>query len=253
MKSEEFSQLGTVSRQPKYRIVEEYLRKQIGSGELSIGDILPTEEELCTQFGVSRATVRTALGNIRSDGLITRSPAIGSRVVATSSKQEFSASWNSFDDLLHYAKNVKLSVEDVDKIIVDSELSKALQFDVGRRLVCVNGVRIAQGSSDPTCIIEVYFDALYSGVLDYIDDSDKPLAALIEDLYQIRINSIRQEISAEILSEKDAAKLQVEAGGAALVVERWYQDAAGKLFEKSRAIYPGHMLRHSMTLGRSVS
>ena len=37
------------------------LKEYIMSGELQVGDKLPTERELCQQFGVGRGTVREAV------------------------------------------------------------------------------------------------------------------------------------------------------------------------------------------------
>lgn len=243
--------MANVSRQPKYQIVEDYLREQIEAGEFTIGSTLPTEGALCEQFGVSRATVRTALANIQADGLITRSPAIGSRVIASAPRQEFSTGWGSFEDLLQYARDARMKIHSQEKMIVDSNLHDLTEFSQGRRLIRVSGARITQGMTSPTCLLSVYFDALYGGILDYIEDADKPIAALIEEHYRIRIMSIRQEISADILSEESAAALQERPGGAALVIRRWYYNTEDKLFEMSHAIYPAKQLRYSMTLGRS--
>ncbi|WP_424988092.1 GntR family transcriptional regulator [Microbulbifer sp. S227A] len=241
------------NRQPKYRIVEDYLRDQISSGGFAVGSILPTEEELRRQFGVSRATVRTALGKIQSDGLITKSPAIGSRVISRAPKQEFSAGWDSFDDLMQYAKDARFQLETSEKLITDSELSDLTGFDAGRNLIRVKGLRARLGEPDPTCILHIYFDALYGGILDYVNDSGKPIAALIEEHFRLRIMSIRQEISATLLNETDAALLAAPAGSAALVIRRWYSDTDGHVFEMSQAIYPADRLRYTMTLGRSPS
>lgn len=55
---------------PRYRQVEAILRDQIWLGELGPGDQLPTEEELCRRFAVSRATVRQALKILEQENLI---------------------------------------------------------------------------------------------------------------------------------------------------------------------------------------
>lgn len=43
---------------------------EIQSGSFQIGDKLPSERELCTQFGVSRATIRQALSALELTGII---------------------------------------------------------------------------------------------------------------------------------------------------------------------------------------
>lgn len=57
--------------------VEAQLREAILSGEFQSGDRLPSELELAEGFGVSRATIREALGGLASAGLITKVPGVG--------------------------------------------------------------------------------------------------------------------------------------------------------------------------------
>ncbi|MCA3749647.1 MAG: winged helix-turn-helix transcriptional regulator, partial [Rubrobacter sp.] len=54
--------------------VESQLREAILSGTFRSGDRLPSELELAKSFGVSRTTVREALGSLASAGLISKVP-----------------------------------------------------------------------------------------------------------------------------------------------------------------------------------
>ena len=56
------------------------LRSRIMGGEYRRGDKLPTENELSSRFGVSRQTVRKALGELGAEGLITSVQGSGSYV-----------------------------------------------------------------------------------------------------------------------------------------------------------------------------
>jgi DNA-binding FadR family transcriptional regulator len=51
-------------------LVAQQLREQIGSGQITPGDTLPSEAEMLEQFGVSRPTLREALRVLESEGLI---------------------------------------------------------------------------------------------------------------------------------------------------------------------------------------
>lgn len=59
-----------LSDRPAYRQVADRLRPSIESGEWPAGHKLPSESQLMEQFGVSRVTVRLAVGALRAEGLI---------------------------------------------------------------------------------------------------------------------------------------------------------------------------------------
>jgi GntR family transcriptional regulator len=58
------------------------LLARIVDGRVKAGDALPTEQELCRQYGVSRITVRRAIADLAARGLVLRKRGIGSFVMA---------------------------------------------------------------------------------------------------------------------------------------------------------------------------
>jgi DNA-binding transcriptional MocR family regulator len=57
-------------REAKYQQVADRLRGAIQSGDLRPGEALPTEKQLAERYGVSRPTIRAAVGLLRTEGLI---------------------------------------------------------------------------------------------------------------------------------------------------------------------------------------
>lgn len=55
---------------PLHLAISEKLRQQITSGEFCPGEQLPSEHQLILAFGVSRITVRRAIANLASQGLV---------------------------------------------------------------------------------------------------------------------------------------------------------------------------------------
>jgi GntR family transcriptional regulator/GntR family frlABCD operon transcriptional regulator len=65
---------------PQYRRLYEILRKHILEEIYKEGDLLPSENELCSIYGMTRPTVRQALATLAIDGLIRKHQGKGSIV-----------------------------------------------------------------------------------------------------------------------------------------------------------------------------
>jgi DNA-binding GntR family transcriptional regulator len=65
---------------PQYRKLYEILRKHILDGIYREGDLLPSENELCQLYGLTRPTVRQALATLANDGYIRKHQGKGSIV-----------------------------------------------------------------------------------------------------------------------------------------------------------------------------
>ena len=83
--------MGTVSEQALWEDVATGLRSAITAGEYRPGDTLPTESELASKYGVSRDTVRRALGKLTQQGLLTPGRGRLGRQVRTSQPLTFYA------------------------------------------------------------------------------------------------------------------------------------------------------------------
>jgi GntR family transcriptional regulator len=64
----------------KYVQFADFLRKQIESGELAPGALLPSESALIQRYGISRPMARKAVAILRNEGLVTTEQGIGTKV-----------------------------------------------------------------------------------------------------------------------------------------------------------------------------
>ncbi len=65
---------------PYYRQLYEVIRKQIIDGIYKTNDLLPSENQLCTQYSITRPTVRHALDALLHEGMIKKHKGKGSIV-----------------------------------------------------------------------------------------------------------------------------------------------------------------------------
>jgi len=68
-------------KEPKYLKIKNFLKEQIQQGKYKIEDYLPSENELCTRFTITRTTARKALDELLKEGFIEKMHGKGSKVV----------------------------------------------------------------------------------------------------------------------------------------------------------------------------
>ena len=66
------SRLSLSSNNPLYAQLVGIIKREISSGALKIGDLLPSEAELCRALDISRNTARQAIGELEDEGLVVR-------------------------------------------------------------------------------------------------------------------------------------------------------------------------------------
>ncbi len=72
-----------MTKTPLHRKLYETLHRHIMDGIYAEGDLLPSENELCQLYGMTRPTVRQALGRLENEGLISKHQGKGSIVQNT--------------------------------------------------------------------------------------------------------------------------------------------------------------------------
>jgi DNA-binding GntR family transcriptional regulator len=225
----------------------------IASGRFPVGSLLPTEFELCDQYGASRYTVRLALGELQEQGLISRKKNVGSRVEASRPTTGFVQSLSSVEDLVLFGATNFRVVRSIEEVVADLALAKELGCAGGSRWLRVSSLRFdSNNRKRPVAWLDVYIDPAYADVAEAARQSPNVLiSSLIESRYGRRIARIQQVIDATAVPKTMAEALKAEPGSPALKVLRRYMDAANEAFELSVSIHPAGRLTVSTDLKRS--
>jgi DNA-binding GntR family transcriptional regulator len=236
---------------PRYQRVADELTKRIGTGRYPVGAYLPTEMELCRQYGISRHTVREALRQLRDAGLISRRRRIGTEVVARMPKSSYRQPTNSIADLLQYAEETQLSILETKRVECDAALAALLESREGAPWLRVNSLRAVPGDTRPVCMTTAYLDLRFPDIEENLGQLTGPISAMLEKVYGVRIARIEQSIQAVRLGKRQAKLLRATDGGPALRAIRRYYDANDRLIELSNAIHPGERFTYITSLVRS--
>lgn len=95
---------------PLYDQAIEALRQFIAEGRFQPGDRLPSEGELAHHLGISRSTLREAMGNLETNGLVTRRHGAGT-FVAQAPQPPLHSGLEQLESLIKLAEREGVDVE----------------------------------------------------------------------------------------------------------------------------------------------
>lgn len=229
---------------PLYLQVASTLRTAILRGVYPVGSRVPTEDELCRHFKVSRHTIREALRQLRNDGLITSTP--GSRPVvappALPGQTDFFAGEGGFD----YMIGTRLAIESMEMVPVTRALADETGLPRGEQWLCAKGYRINVDDGLATCWNEYVIAAQYAMVGRLLARHVGPIVPLLEDLFDLRIARITRSMSAVPLPAELAEGFRAAPGSPALRIVTRCETPDGRIALVNRSLHPSGVFSYAI-------
>ncbi|MCD0483579.1 GntR family transcriptional regulator [Streptacidiphilus sp. ASG 303] len=229
-----------LSHAPRYVQIEHALRRRIARA--SAGDALPSESELCREFGASRMTVRAAMARLVDEGLVHRQAGRGS-FVAEAPPARRADLLVGFGAEMRRQGRVPGSREVAVRLRRAAE-EEAHRLRLGREasVVSVRRVRVADG------VPIAWEHAVFPGALSGLAETDLVHGSLHEALVKLGFvpTAGRSWITAAVADEERARVLEVPPGSALLVEERVIDDQDGTPLEFTRSAYAADRYRLSV-------
>jgi GntR family transcriptional regulator len=196
---------------PLYFQLQEILRDQIEDGIWQPGDKLPTEEELCEEFNVSRTTVRGALRGLEIEGAIDRSPKRGTTVAQPRTPEYILQSIVGSYSLI-YPQKGRLTTKVLEAAVLTppKQILSALQLQHDDRVTKI--ARIRYVDSEPLFWTDAYVP--YDICPDFImeDFENHSFFELLEKKHGIFIIRATRSVTATIASTRAVRHLGVKPG-----------------------------------------
>lgn len=122
----------------------EILKKRIENEEWHVGSRIPTEEELCKSYGVSRATVRCAISELTREGYLMKQQGKGTFVMKKVVADKLTM-MSSFDELMiEDAEPVKTIILSQTIMMPVDDLAEKLEITPEKHLIYIKRLRIVQ-------------------------------------------------------------------------------------------------------------
>jgi GntR family transcriptional regulator len=221
----------------RYQQIAADLIGAIQSGQLRVGDELPSEHELCDAYGVSRPTVREAFRRVQLQGLISRQQGAVSRVISTELRG-YTVSLGSEEETREYAATNTVDFRPVSRPLSTRKAAE-LKIPDPEMFESAAGLRWQAKVDQPIALTTVHVRQPYSEVIHSLRGrSSVVLFSPICASYGLTLTHIEQETTGIQVPPAAARKLGCTAGEPGLrVVHRFYAEKVG-LFEVSDEIHP---------------
>ena len=217
---------------PLYIQIKNYIREEIKSGTLKVGDKIPSEELLCEKFNVSRITVIRALRDLVTEGFIIRKQGKGSFV----DKPNYEKDLSEFANFIHTSPSIKVEHKILKWHLVKPSkevLDKVKTFKYSSILEIV---RVGFHKGEAIALEYIYIP---KNIRQYFKNKRKLFESkLVYDIYKtipdIFLDNSRIFIKPVIADKAQAKTLGINIGDPLLLWERITFSKDKKIIEFSR-------------------
>jgi GntR family transcriptional regulator len=231
---------------PLYYQVEENLRVLLTSDRVQVGDLMPTELQLADAYGVGRHTIRTALGRLVNEGLITRKAGRGTVVAAQADRKQFSLAQSFSRQMEEMGLRPHSKVLLQQKHLVEQGDPRQLVIrKLGAEVLILERLRF--GDDDPIGLQRSYIVLEHCPGLEMFDFNEHSLYDLFSNQYQIKVAQITHTVTAAIADKRRADLLEIEQHAPLLVVNSCSLLESGEIIEYGTTYYRADKYEYTMT------
>ncbi len=211
--------INRASKLPLYQQLYQVLRGIILRGGWQPGELLPSEAELTTRYGVSRIVVRQVLDRLAREGFIYRQQGRGTFVAHPTVEQGTGRIVSFTEDMRQRGFKPASKLLSSRVVPAPKEIAERLDIEQGEELACIKRLRLAD--DEPMSVEESFLIHRYCpGVISLYHASSDSLREVLERRYGIHIGCAKQTIRAVAATRELSRLLSIPAHGPLLSVER---------------------------------
>ena len=205
--------------QKLYAQLLEILKNQIGNNEWGVGTQIPTEEQLCAQYNVSKATVRLALAELVSMGYLKKIQGKGSFVRRRKPENRIMMLMNLDDADVYYDTSNIIRIIENKTFKPFKEVGDCLDLSEDDHCYFISRLIMANGS--PLLIQKLYVPyGLLPGFVTAEEITSISPYHFLESRCGIKIKRMKETTAVTHINKEEADLLEQTCGATALRLEQ---------------------------------
>ncbi|MBQ0037563.1 MAG: GntR family transcriptional regulator [Clostridiales bacterium] len=250
-----FGKLSLSSDIPLYVQLVGIIKRNISSGMLSVGDLLPSEAEFCRTLNISRNTVRQAIGELEDEGLVVRKRGKGTFVADPASNRR-GVRYSFTTEVSSLGKVPSSTLVDFSVITPSADICEKMDLREGTSVYCFTRVRNVDGVP---LILETSYYPQY--IYPNLTQDMLQTYSFYSLLYHVGIAPFSAEDTYEavLLNASQSRLLEVPDGSCAFYHQRLTKTEDGRIYEYTRSFIRSdrvhlhvQMQKSGMSFSRSI-
>ncbi len=229
------------SAKPLHMQMEELIREHVETGVWVPGSLIPSENELSHQYGISRMTVRSVVTRLVQEGMLFRIPGKGTFVA----EQKIEAKSLSYEGIreqlerLGYEVTTKLL--SVQKNRGNKDVRSKLKLEDNAQVYVVRRLRAVKDM--PLSLHTSYIPVILAPQLEKLNLVDEQLCSILSRSYGLNRERIFEELESVAATEEEATLLNIQPGHPLLLLQDTIVDPNGVPFEYAKVVFRGDKIK----------
>jgi len=234
---------------PLYHQLKTILKSRILSREFKGNGRLPTEEDLCVQYNVSRVTVRQALSELMKDGLIYRDRGRGTFVTEGAELKQPELK-GSIENLVRAAEGTRLKILSYNEILPPPEIAKMFRSGKSEKVFRLELVRYF--SKGPLGYSFIYFPFGLGKMIsqDELNEATE-IITFVEEKLKTRAHRATQTFDVGLADKALAENLSVKPKTPLLLIKRNYHTRQGFIMFVAVTYFRPDLYKYEIELTRN--
>lgn len=232
---------------PVYFQLKQELLRRIEAGEWESDNRLPSEVQLSKMHGISRMTVRQALGQLVDEGVLRRERGRGTFVAKPKIHKRLSSLTSFSDDARARGKQATAHIIQLELRPAPAHVVEALEIAPGELVIVLE--RLRSTNDDAVAIERCYLYFPHCEELLH-DDLTTSLYRKLREKYRVFPTSADERIEAGACPTREARLLSIRPGSPVLRITRVTTSQDKRPFEYVESVYRAdqYVLHVSLTV-----
>ncbi|AMO76485.1 GntR family transcriptional regulator [Pseudomonas citronellolis] len=242
------TELLPLSPVPLYSQLKELLRTRILDGSYPPLSRMPSEAELGKAHGVSRITVRQALGDLQKEGLIFKIHGKGTFVARPKAFQNVSTLQGLAESMGERGYEVINRLRSFRFVPADAQVAVRLQVAEGDSVAQIKRARLV--NRELVSLEVTYLPEAVGRRLEKADLVSRDIFLILENDCGLPLGHADLAIDAILADAELAAALEVEEGSPVMRIERLTHGADGQPLDYEHLYYRGDAFQYRLRIDR---